>query len=129
MQLKFCSVMVKDQDEALNFYTNILGLEKVTDISNGGFRWLTVKSSEGVEGVELLLEPMNFPPAIVFQKALYDAGVPATLFVTNNIKEEYDRLKNLGVKFRGEPQKMGPATTTLFEDTCGNLINLAQIGE
>jgi predicted enzyme related to lactoylglutathione lyase len=79
-----------------------------------------------VEGVELVLEPMGFPPAQTYQKALFDAGIPATAFITSDIDAEYRRLKELGVNFRGEPTKMGPVTVVRFEDTCGNLINLVQ---
>ena len=92
----------------------------------GEFRWLTVTSPEGVAGVELVLEPMAFPPARVFQKALYDAGIPATAFMSADINAEFQRLKAKGVRFRGEPASMGPVTTVLFEDTCGNLVNLVQ---
>lgn len=126
MQIKLTSVMVLDQDVALQFYTTVLGFEKQADIPMGPFRWLTVSSPEGVEGVELVLEPMGFPPARVYQKALFDAGVPATAFITSDIGAEFQRLKALGVKFRGEPTSMGPITAVLFEDTCGNLINLVQ---
>jgi hypothetical protein len=92
----------------------------------GEFRWLTVTSPEGLSGVELVLEPMAFPPARVYQKALFDAGIPATAFISKDIAAEYQRLKVLGVKFRGEPTSMGPVTVVCFEDTCGNLINLVQ---
>jgi hypothetical protein len=78
--------------------------------------------------VEPELEPTAFPPAAVYQKALFEAGIPATAFITRNISSEFRTLKGLGVKFRGEPQKMGPVTAVLFEDTCGNLINLVQPG-
>ena len=126
MQIKLTSVMVLDQDAALQFYTTVLGFEKNADIPMGPFRWLTVSSPEGVEGVELVLEPMGFPPARAYQKALFDAGVPATAFITNDVASEFRRLKSLGVKFRGEPTNMGPITAVVFEDTCGNLINLVQ---
>ncbi len=126
MQIKLASVMVESQDNALRFYTTILGFVKKTDITRGSFRWLTVSSPEGVEGVELVLEPMGFPPATTYQKALFDAGKPATAFFTTDIHAEYLRLKGLGVRFRGEPTRMGPITAVLFEDTCGNLINLVQ---
>jgi catechol 2,3-dioxygenase-like lactoylglutathione lyase family enzyme len=126
MQIKFISIMVCDQDVALRFFTNVLGFVKMADIPLGEYRWLTVISPEGVKGVELVLEPMAFPPARVFQKALFDAGIPATAFITNDIDAEYNRLKKLGVIFRGEPVNMGPITAVLFEDTCGNLINLVQ---
>jgi catechol 2,3-dioxygenase-like lactoylglutathione lyase family enzyme len=116
----------KNQENALRFYTNILGFVKKYDIPMGPFRWLTVSSPEGVEGVELVLEPMGFAPAQTYQKALFAAGIPATAFITNDIDSEYRRLKPLGVSFCGEPKSMGPITAVLFEDTCGNLINLVQ---
>jgi len=126
MQIKLASITVDNQEKALNFYTTIIGFTKKTDISMGTFRWLTVCSPEGVEGVELVLEPIGFPPTTTFQKARFDAGMPATAFFTSNIVGEFQRLKNLGVRFRGEPTRMGPITAVLFEDTCGNLINLVQ---
>jgi catechol 2,3-dioxygenase-like lactoylglutathione lyase family enzyme len=127
MQIRLASVMVENQDTALRFYTTVLGFVKSKDIPMGpSFRWLTVTSPEGAEGVELVLEPMGFPPAQTFQKALFSAGIPATAFLTNDIASEYGRLKSLGVVFRGEPTSMGPITAVLFEDTCGNLINLVQ---
>jgi predicted enzyme related to lactoylglutathione lyase len=126
MQIKFFSVMVNDQDSALRFYTTVLGFVKMADIPMGEFRWLTVISPDGIEGVELVLEPMGFPPARVYQKALFDARIPAMAFITKDIRAECTRLKELGVVFRGEPKRMGPITAVLFEDTCGNLINLVQ---
>jgi catechol 2,3-dioxygenase-like lactoylglutathione lyase family enzyme len=126
MQIKLASVLVDDQDKALRFYTTTLGFVKKADIPMGSFRWLTVSSPEGVVGAELVLEPMAFPPARTYQKALFDASVPATAFITKDIQAEYERLKELGVRFRGAPQRMGPITVVLFEDTCGNLINLVQ---
>ena len=126
MKMKFFSVMVEDQEAALRFYTTQLGFVKMADIPMGPYRWLTVVSPDGVEGVELVLEPMAFLPARVYQKALFDAGIPATAFITNDIQAEYNRLKKLGVVFRGEPKDMGLITSVLFEDTCGNLINLVQ---
>ena len=126
MQITLTSVMVEDQDQALRFYTTVLGFEKKHDIPMGEFRWLTVSSPEGAAGVELVLEPMGFPPARGYQKALFEAGIPATAFISNDIATEYRRLKALGVRFRGEPVNMGPITTVLFEDGCGNLINLVQ---
>lgn len=126
MQIKFVSIMVQDQDAALKFYTEKAGFKKLSDIPMGPFRWLTVVSPDGVEGAEVVLEPMAFPPAREFQKALYSAGIPATAFITKDIDAEFKRLKANGVVFRGEPQAMGPIQTVLFEDTCGNLINLVQ---
>lgn len=126
MQIKLASIFVDDQDKALGFYTGILGFVKMAEIPLGAFRWLTVTSPDGAEGVELVLEPIGFPPARKFQKALYDAGIPATAFMTADIETEYRRLQNLGVVFHGEPAKMGSIIAVVFEDTCGNLINLVQ---
>lgn len=126
MQIKLASVMVDDQERALQFYTSILGFIKKTDIPMGAFRWLTVSSPEGVDGVELVLEPTGFPPAQSYQKALFEAGIPAMAFITKNVRAEYRRLIEHGVRFRGEPRDIGPITAVLFEDTCGNLINLVQ---
>jgi catechol 2,3-dioxygenase-like lactoylglutathione lyase family enzyme len=126
MRISLSSVMVDNQDKALEFYTNVSGFKKMADIPIGGFRWLTVVSPEGAEGVELVLEPVVFPPAKTFQQALFDAGIPQTAFLTQDIGAEYARLKERGVVFRSEPVAMGPIISTLFEDTCGNLINLVQ---
>ena len=126
MQIRLASIMVDNQENALRFYTTILGFVKNKDIPMGQFRWLTVASPEGAEGVELVLEPIGFAPAQTYQQALFAAGIPATAFLTNDIDSEYRRLKALGVSFRGEPKSMGPIIAVLFEDTCGNLINLVQ---
>ncbi len=128
MKLKFISVIVEDQEKALNFYTTILGFEKMADIPMGEFRWLTVTSPDGIEGVELVLEPAAFPPARIYQKALFDAGIPLIALITKNLAADFSRLQTLGVKFRGEPANMGLITSVTFEDTCGNLINLVQPG-
>lgn len=104
----------------------MIGFVKKTAIPKGAFRWLNVTSPDGVEGVELVLEPMAFPPARTFQKALLDAGIPATAFLAKDIDAEYKRPKERGVVFRGGPVSMGPVTAVLFEDSCGNLINLVQ---
>ena len=126
MQITLSSVSVEDQDRALHFYTSVLGFEKKHDIPMGQFRWLTVTSPEGVAGVALVLEPMAFAPARVYQKALFDAGIPATAFMTKDIDAEFQKLRARGIKFRGEPVSMGPIKAVVFEDTCGNLINLVQ---
>jgi catechol 2,3-dioxygenase-like lactoylglutathione lyase family enzyme len=126
MQIRLASVMVDNQENALRFYTTILGFVKKNDIPMGQFRWLTVSSLEGAEAVELVPEPMGFAPAQTYQKALFAAGIPATAFITNDVLSEFQRLKALGVRFRGEPKSMGPITAVLFEDDCGNLINLVQ---
>ena len=126
MQIKFVSVMVPDQEVALEFYTSVLGFTKMADIPMGEYRWLTVTSPDGIDGVELVLEPLVFPPAQVYQKALFEAGIPATALISNDIERDFKRLKEHGVVFHGEPQRMGIISAVVFEDTCGNLINLVQ---
>ena len=126
MRVNLSSILVDDQEKALKFYTEVLGFTKKEDIPVGEYRWLTVISPEGPAGIELVLEPLGFPPARDYQTALYNAGIPLTAFFSADIHAEYKRLLALGVKFRGEPQAMGPITSVLFEDTCGNLINLVQ---
>lgn len=127
MQIKLTSVMVNDQNQALKFYTEILGFVKKKDIPMGEARWLTVVSPEKPDDIELLLEPMGFPPAKIYQEALFKAGIPLTLFFVKDIQKEYDRMKKLGVVFRTEPTPAGPATIAKFEDTCGNLIQICQV--
>lgn len=127
MKIKVTSVMVDDQDKALKFYTEKLGFVKKTDIPLGEHKWLTVVSGEQPDGVELLLEPMGFAPAKVFQKALKDAGIPLTMFNVDDIQSEYERLEKLGVKFGMKPTQMGPATIAVLDDTCGNNIQLVQV--
>jgi predicted enzyme related to lactoylglutathione lyase len=126
MKIILTSVMVNDQEKALKFYTEVLGFVKKNDIPLGEDRWLTVVSPEGPDDVELLLEPMGFPPARTYQKALFEAGIPLTSFAVDDIQKEYERMKKLGVVFKTAPTKMGPVTVAVFEDTCGNLIQMAQ---
>ncbi|KQW45367.1 MULTISPECIES: VOC family protein [unclassified Roseateles] len=127
MQIKVTSVMVDDQDKALAFYTEKLGFKKMADIQMGPtYRWLTVVSPEGIEGVELSLDPMNMEASKVYQKALYDAGVPINAFVTTDVEAEAQQLRDRGVTVRGEPVDMGPIKAVMFEDGCGNLIHLVQ---
>ena len=127
MKIKVTSIMVDDQDKALKFYTEKLGFVKKTDIPLGEHKWLTVVSGEEPDGVELLLEPMAFAPAKVFQKALKDAGIPLTMFNVNDLQSEYERLEKSGVKFSMKPTQMGPATIAVLDDTCGNNIQLVQV--
>lgn len=126
MRIDLSSVMVDDQDKALQFYTQKLGFIKMADIPMGKYRFLTVTSPESSDAIELVLEPMGFPQAREYQRALFESGAPITAFRTDDIDTEYERLKSRGVIFRGEPQDMGPIKSVLFEDTCGNLINLVQ---
>ncbi|MFI5128557.1 MAG: VOC family protein [Chitinophagales bacterium] len=127
MKIKVTSVMVSDQEIALKFYTEVLGFVKKTEIPLGEHKWLTVVSGEEPDGVELLLEPMGFEPAKAFQKALFEAGIPFTAFNVEDIQKEYDRLVKAGVIFSMKPTKMGPATLAVFDDTCGNNIQIVQV--
>jgi catechol 2,3-dioxygenase-like lactoylglutathione lyase family enzyme len=126
MQLKFISILVDDQRKALDFYVDVLGFNKCADLPFGEYRWLTVTSPDGIEGVELVLEPMAFPPAKVYQRALFEAGIPATAVITKDVHADYRALTERGVVFRGEPVAQGPIIHAIFEDGCGNLINLVQ---
>ena len=119
--------MVNDQEKALTFYTNVLGFVKKTEIPMGEHKWLTVVSNEEKDGIELLLEPTAFPPAKTYQKALFDAGIPATMFNVDDVQQEYERLEKLGVVFSMQPTTMGPATLAVFDDTCGNNIQIVQV--
>lgn len=127
MKIKLTSVMVNDQDKALKFYTEVLGFVKKTEIPMGEHKWLTVVSPEAPDEVELLLEPMGFAPARTYQKALFEAGIPLTAFNVDDIQKEYERLEKLGVVFSMKPTKMGPATLAVFDDTCGNNIQIVQV--
>jgi predicted enzyme related to lactoylglutathione lyase len=127
MKIKWTSVLVDDQKKALKFYTEILGFVKKTDVPMGEYSWLTVVSKEEPDGVEVVLEPMGFAPAKVYQKALKDAGIPLTMFHVGNVQNEFERLEKLGVKFSMKPTQMGPTTIVVFDDTCGNNIQLVQV--
>ncbi len=128
MKIILTSVMVKDQAQALKFYTETLGFLPKNDIPMGKHRWLTVVSPEGNSAVELLLEPMAFGPAKIFQQQLFEAGIPATMFGVADLEQEAARLEKLGVLFKTKPTKMGPVTIAVFNDTCGNLIQMVQHG-
>lgn len=121
------SVLVEDQEKALEFYTEVLGFVKKLDFPVGKFKWLTVVSPEGPEGVQLLLEPNENPAARSFQQAMFEQGIPMRAFSVDDIEAEHRRLRDLGVRFTMEPTKNGPATVAVFDDTCGNLIQLYQV--
>ncbi|MBA4144601.1 MAG: glyoxalase [Cytophaga sp.] len=125
--MKLTSVMVDNQEKALTFYTDILGFIKKTEIPLGEHKWLTVVSPEERDTVELLLEPMGFEPARVYQKALFDAGIPLASFSVDDVRQEYERLEKLGVSFSMKPTKMGGATVAVFADTCGNHLQIVQV--
>ncbi|KNB54047.1 glyoxalase/bleomycin resistance protein/dioxygenase [Streptomyces caatingaensis] len=121
------SVFVDDQEKALDFYTDKLGFEKKTDIPMGEARWLTVVSPAARDGVELLLEPDAHPVARQYKEGLVADGIPATSFAVDDIHAEHERLTGLGVEFTQPPTAMGPVTTAVLDDTCGNLIQLTQL--
>jgi catechol 2,3-dioxygenase-like lactoylglutathione lyase family enzyme len=128
MRINVTSVLVDDQDKALAFYTDMLGFVKKTDIPlGGGAKWLTVVSPDAPDGVELLLEPDAHPAARPFKEALVEDGIPFTSFAVDDVRAEFDRLSALGVTFVQPPSTMGPVTTAVFDDTCGNLIQIAEM--
>lgn len=127
MKIRLTSIMVDDQDKALAFYTRTLGFIKKREIPLGDHKFLTVVSNEEQDGVELLLEPMAFEPARVFQKALFDAGIPLAVFHVGDIDKEYERLIKAGVIFSMPPTQMGISKLAIFKDTCGNNIQLVQV--
>lgn len=126
MRIHLTSVYVDDQDTALDFYTRVLGFETRTDMGLGnGDRWLTV-GTPGDGHVELLLEPASHPAVAPFQEALAADGIPVTSFAVDDVEAEYERLLALDVVFTQPPVAHGPVTTAVFDDTCGNLIQIAQ---
>jgi 4-hydroxyphenylpyruvate dioxygenase-like putative hemolysin len=127
VQIKLASVFVDDQEKALTFYTDVLGFVKKSDVYNGAYRWLTVVSPEGHDDVELLLEPNDNPAAQQFQQAIYGQGIPATALFTSDVQRDYERLRGRGVRFLSEPNVAAWGANVLFDDTCGNLINLVQV--
>ena len=124
MKIYITNVFVDDQDKALRFYTEILGFEKKDEVPLGADRWLTVVSPQEPEGTELLLEPDSHPAVRPYKDALVDDGIPAASFAVLDVSAEAERLKELGVKFTQEPLQMGPVATAVFDDTCGNLIQI-----
>jgi catechol 2,3-dioxygenase-like lactoylglutathione lyase family enzyme len=125
VRINLTSVLVDDQEKALRFYTEVLGFVKKTEVPLGEHRWLTVVSPDAPDGVELVLEPDEHPAAKPFKEALVADGIPFTSFAVDDVHAEFDRLKGLGVTFTQEPTAMGPVTTAVFDDTCGNLIQIA----
>jgi catechol 2,3-dioxygenase-like lactoylglutathione lyase family enzyme len=125
MRINITSVLVDDQDKALAFYTGPLGFVKKTEVPLGEHRWLTVVSPEDPDGTELLLEPDEHPAARPFKQALASDGIPFTSFAVDDVHAEHARLEQLGVRFVQPPVEMGPVTTAVLDDTCGNLIQIA----
>jgi len=127
IKIKLTSVFVDDQDKALKFYTEVLGFVKKRDIPVGRAKWLTVVSPEEPDGTELLLEPSDNPAARTFKKAVFDQGIPFTAFAVDDVQKAYERMKKLGVVFSVAPTNTGQAKIAVFDDTCGNLIQLFQV--
>jgi predicted enzyme related to lactoylglutathione lyase len=126
MKIIVTSIFVQDQDKALAFYSEKLGFVKKHDVPMGKFRWITLVSPDAHDGTELLLEPNEHPAAKEYQKKIFAEGIPATMFGVTDIHNEYKRLLENGVKFTMEPTKMGEVTIAVFDDTCGNLIQIIQ---
>ena len=126
MKIVTTSVLVDDQEKALRFYTDVLGFEKKDDIPVGDARWLTVVSPQDREGPELLLEPDEHPAAKPFKAALVEDGMPYTSFAVDDVQAEFERMKKRGVRFTQEPLDAGQVKTAVLDDTCGNLIQIAQ---
>lgn len=129
MKIKLTSVPIDDYDKALKFYTEIMGFEQKRDIPlGGGARWITVVSPEEPNGTELLLEPnAEYPAMKALRESLVKDGIPYTAFEVTDVQEEYERMKNLGVRFTMEPTDMGASIAAILKDTCGNLIQIFQV--
>ncbi|SDJ35465.1 VOC family protein [Paenibacillus naphthalenovorans] len=126
MKIIVTSIFVQDQEKALEFYTKMLGFVKKHDVPAGKYRWLTLVSPDDPDGTELLLEPNDHPAAKEYQRKIFADGIPATMFGVEDIHKEYKRLVKEGVNFTMEPTKMGEVTIAVFDDTCGNLIQIVQ---
>jgi len=127
MKIKVTSVYVDDQEKALRFYTQLLGLVKKTDISNGPYRWLTVASPEDQDGIELQLALNDNPAAKAYQQAMFNQGQPAIMFFTDDVKGDYERIKARGAEFAMPPTQVTGSTIVRLKDTCGNLIQISQL--
>ncbi|MFG3189557.1 VOC family protein [Streptomyces omiyaensis] len=126
MRINLAGVFVDDQERALRFYTDVLGFVLKHDVPIGGDRWITVVSPEAPDGTELVLEPSGHPAVRPYKEALVADGIPATSFAVDDVRAEHARLTALGVRFTQPPVEMGPVTTAVLDDTCGNLIQLAE---
>ena len=127
MKIKLTSVYVDDQDTALRFYTEVLGFVKKADFSQGPYRWLTVASAEEPDGAELQLARNDNPAAQAFQQAMFQQGQPAAMFYTDDVPRDYERMKAAGAEFTMPPTKVTGSTIAMVNDTCGNLIQMAQL--
>ena len=127
MKIKLTSVYVDDQDRALRFYTGVLGFAKKADVSQGPYRWLTVASPEDPDGTQLQLAPSDSPAAKAYQQALFQQGQPAAMFFTDDVKNDYERIKARGAQFTMPPTEVTGSTIAMLNDTCGNLIQIVQL--
>ncbi|WP_298827846.1 VOC family protein [uncultured Planococcus sp.] len=127
MNILVTSLFVEDQDKALKFYTETLGFIEKNDIPMGEFRWITLVSPDNQQGTELVLEPNNHPAAKEYQQKIFADGIPATMFGVEDVQKEYERLLDQGVNFTIEPTEMGNVKIAVLDDTCGNLIQIAQM--
>ena len=127
MKIRLTSVFVDDQEKALRFYTEVLGFAKKADFSQGPFRWLTVGSPEEPEGAQLQLALNNNPAAQAYQRAIFQQGQPAAMFYTDDLKADYERIQARGATFTMPPTAVTGSTIAMLNDTCGNLIQLAQL--
>ena len=127
MRINLSSVFVDDQDKALRFYTEVLGFAKKTDFSQGPYRWLTLASAEEPNGAELQLERNDNPAAKAFQQARFQQGQPAAMFYTDDVQRDYERMKAAGAEFTMPPTKVTGSTIAMVNDTCGNLVQIAQL--
>jgi predicted enzyme related to lactoylglutathione lyase len=127
MKIKVASIYVDDQEKALRFYTDVLGLVKKTDVSNGPYRWVTVASAEEPDGTELQLAPNDNPPAKAYQQAIFEQGQPAFMFYVDDVQKEYDRMTAAGAEFTMPPTKVTGSTIAMLNDTSGNLIQITAL--
>jgi predicted enzyme related to lactoylglutathione lyase len=127
MKIKLTSIYVDDQEKALRFYTEVLGFTKKADFSNGPFRWLTVGSPEEPEGAELQLALNDNPAAKAYQQAIFEQGQPAAMFSTDDVRADYERIKDRGAEFTMPPTDVTASTIAMLNDTCGNLIQLTEL--
>lgn len=128
MKLEHTSIYVDDQEKALRFYTEVLGFEKKADVSQGGYRWLTVVSTDDPDGIQLQLAPNDNDAARTYQQAMFEQGQPALMFQTDDINAEVERLKARGAHFTMEPTDVTTSIIAMVDDTCGNLLQISQIG-
>lgn len=128
MKLEHTTIYVDDQEKALRFYTDVFGLDKKADVSQGGYRWLTVSPNGNPDGLEVQLAPNSDPAAKAYQQAMFAQGQPALMFTTDDINADVERLKARGARFTMEPTDVTTSIIAMVDDTCGNLLQISQIG-